>query len=113
MKKRPDTMDHLNFLAEHIAGLVRGLKSGLTPEVPPTIEARLKTIEALLRLKKAMIETRLLEEELHERLRPQSRKEARRGLSPDALAEIEQLLGLARAPAPLLPKSSEPRNEEA
>ena len=98
MKKPASTAEHLKFLARHIAELVYGLESIAVADGPPDAASRLKLIDALLRLKKAMLETRLLEEDLRERLqqrRGEGRKPARKaGISPEALAEIGRLLGL-------------------
>ena len=100
MKKHFSTTAHLKFLARHIAELVYGLESIAGNEAPADAASRLKMVDALLRLKKAMLETRLLEEDLRERLqqrRGESNGNTRKaGLSPEALEEIGRILGLAR-----------------
>ena len=68
MKKHLSTTAHLKFLAKHIAELVYGLETIAADEAPTDAASRLKMVDALLRLKKAMLETRLLEEDLGERL---------------------------------------------
>ena len=98
MKKTLSTTAHLKLLSKHIAELLYGLEARAAAEMDAG--ARLKSMDAMLRLKKAMLETRLLEEELRERLqqrRGQSTSGMRKaGLSPEALEEIGELLGLRK-----------------
>ena len=57
-------------------------------------------MDALLRLKKAMIDTRLLEEDLRDRLQQRKGRNGhsrKAGLTPEALEEIGRLLGLAKS----------------
>ena len=100
MKKRPSTTAHLKFLAKHIAELVYGLESIASHEAPADAASRLKMVDALLRLKKAMIDTRLLEEDLRDRLQQRKGRNGnsrKAGLTPEALEEIGRLLGLAKS----------------
>jgi hypothetical protein len=103
-KTRFSTSDHLKSLARHIAELVQGLESIAASNAATDIGARLKLLDALLKLKKAMLETRLLEEDLHERMKQRPGKgkaNARRaGISAEALEEIGRFLGLIRPETP-------------
>jgi hypothetical protein len=99
--KSHSTTNQLKLLARHIAGVIDTLKLPTESEAPDAT-SRLKLLDAMLRVKKAMLETRLLEEELRLRQRQGGSDATSRkaGISPEALEEIGRVLGLTRPNEP-------------
>ena len=90
------TTEHKRFTLECAAEKLADFLS--TQSLAENVPAYLKVVDALARVEKAKVEVQLLKEELRERRRESSaraRKSVRRGgISPEAQAQIDELLGL-------------------
>jgi hypothetical protein len=94
------SINQLRLVAGQVAELVKRLD--FAGKTDAENSGCLKSLDAMLRVKKAMLETRLLEEELRLRGRQGGSDATARkaGISPEALEEIGRVLGLTRPNEP-------------